>query len=168
MFLHSLYHSSTLRSTATYSFRAICSSPSRTFTTTSQRKMSHSHEGTTLKQKVPKQSQELPGLQANMEPEPFSTKLETASGPRDYTGVGKLRGKKALITGGEYVRVHILKLQGSSAFSVPVSAAQLPSFLRERARMSLLYTCQTSRRMPTIPLPRSREKGATRFLSHST
>jgi len=60
-----------------------------------------SHEGTTLKQKVPAQEQDLPGLQKNMEPEPFDTSLETGSGPRPYTGVGKLRGKKALITGGD-------------------------------------------------------------------
>lgn len=60
-----------------------------------------SHEGTTLKQNPPKQEQDLPGLQQKMEPVPFDTKLETASGPKEYTGVGKLRGKKALITGGE-------------------------------------------------------------------
>ena len=66
-------------------------------------RMSH-HEGTTLKQKIPKQEQNVPGLQRDMEPDPFDTELETASGPRPYTGVGKLRGKKALITGGEYVR----------------------------------------------------------------
>lgn len=60
-----------------------------------------SHEGNTLKQQIPKQEQNLPGLQKAMEPEPFDTKMETASGPREYTGVGKLRGKKALITGGE-------------------------------------------------------------------
>jgi len=59
------------------------------------------HEGTTLKQKVPAQEQDLPGLQKAMSPEPFDTSLETGSGPKPYTGVGKLRGKKALITGGE-------------------------------------------------------------------
>lgn len=59
------------------------------------------HEGTTLKQDIPKQAQDLPGLQRDMKPDPFDTKLETANGPRPYTGVGKLRGKKALITGGE-------------------------------------------------------------------
>ena len=71
--------------------------------TTLKRKMSQgqAHEGSTLKQKIPKQSQDLPGLQKEMEPEPFNTKLETANGPKPYTGVGKLRGKKTLITGGE-------------------------------------------------------------------
>jgi hypothetical protein len=59
------------------------------------------HEGTTLKQEIPKQKQELPGLQKEMEPDPVDTLLETGSGPKPYTGVGKLRGKKALITGGE-------------------------------------------------------------------
>ncbi|KAH9836150.1 general stress protein 39 [Rhodofomes roseus] len=59
------------------------------------------HEGTTLKQKVPAQSQDLPGLQKAMAPEPFDTSLETGSGPKPYVGIGKLRGKKALITGGD-------------------------------------------------------------------
>ena len=45
--------------------------------------------------------QDLPGVQKKMEPQPVDTLLETASGPKPYTGVGKLRGKKALITGGE-------------------------------------------------------------------
>ncbi|KAH9932858.1 general stress protein 39 [Fomitopsis serialis] len=39
------------------------------------------HEGTTLKQKVPAQEQDLPGLQKAMSPEPFDTSLETGSGP---------------------------------------------------------------------------------------
>ncbi|KAI0765903.1 general stress protein 39 [Trametes elegans] len=59
------------------------------------------HEGTTLKQNIPPQKQELPGLQKDIEPEPFDTRLETASGPKPYIGVGKLKGKKALITGGD-------------------------------------------------------------------
>ncbi|GJE85374.1 oxidoreductase [Phanerochaete sordida] len=63
--------------------------------------MSAPHEGTTLKQQVPKQKQELPGSQRDMDPEPFDTSLETAGGPKQYIGVGKLRGKKALITGGD-------------------------------------------------------------------
>ncbi|EMD32227.1 hypothetical protein CERSUDRAFT_144022 [Gelatoporia subvermispora B] len=60
-----------------------------------------SHEGTTLKQKIPAQEQELPGLQKKMQPEPFDTSLETANGPVQYIGIGKLKGKKALITGGD-------------------------------------------------------------------
>jgi NAD(P)-dependent dehydrogenase (short-subunit alcohol dehydrogenase family) len=60
------------------------------------------HEGTTLKQDIPKQKQELPGLQkGELQPEPFDTSLETASGPKPYIGIGKLKGKKALITGGD-------------------------------------------------------------------
>ena len=70
------------------------------FSTTIFQRMA-THESTTLKQDIPKQKQELPGLQKDIEPEPIDTKLETASGPKPYTGVGKLRGKKALITGGE-------------------------------------------------------------------
>lgn len=63
--------------------------------------MSAPNKESTLKQNVPKQAQELPGSQKDMAPEPFDTKLETAGGPKSYIGVGKLRGKKALITGGE-------------------------------------------------------------------
>ena len=59
------------------------------------------HEGQTLKQKIPAQTQELPGLQKSMEPEPFSTSLETPAGPKPYIGSGKLKDKKAIITGGE-------------------------------------------------------------------
>ncbi|KAI0783774.1 general stress protein 39 [Abortiporus biennis] len=58
-------------------------------------------EGTTLKQNIPKQSQELPGSQKEMAPEPIDTELETGSGPKKYVGVGKLKDKKALITGGD-------------------------------------------------------------------
>ena len=36
-----------------------------------------------------------------MEPTSESTKLEAPGGLREYTGVGKLRNKKALITGGD-------------------------------------------------------------------
>ncbi|RPD60360.1 general stress protein 39 [Lentinus tigrinus ALCF2SS1-7] len=55
----------------------------------------------TLKQDIPAQKQELPGLQKEMKPEPFDTHLETSAGPRPYVGSGKLKGKKALITGGD-------------------------------------------------------------------
>ena len=60
-----------------------------------------SHEGTTLKQEIPRQEQDLPELQKEMMPEPFDTSLETGHGPTEYKGSGKLRGKTALITGGE-------------------------------------------------------------------
>lgn len=63
-----------------------------------------SHEGTTLKQNIPRQEQDLPGLQKEMAPEPFDTSLETGHGPTEYKGSGRLRGKAALITGGECVR----------------------------------------------------------------
>lgn len=90
-------------------YRFTTQTHTRQFSTSFLAKMSAPHEGSTLKQKVPKQQQELPGLQKDMEPEPFDTSLETASGPKQYTGVGKLRGKKALITGGEYVRTIVLQ-----------------------------------------------------------
>jgi hypothetical protein len=38
-----------------------------------------------------------------MQPASEATKLETSDGIKDYKGSGKLQGKKALITGGEYV-----------------------------------------------------------------
>ncbi|TBU28010.1 general stress protein 39 [Dichomitus squalens] len=59
------------------------------------------HEGQTLKQRIPAQTQDLPGLQKSMTPEPFSTSLETSAGPRPYIGSGKLKDRKAVITGGD-------------------------------------------------------------------
>ncbi|KAI0641456.1 hypothetical protein C8Q79DRAFT_990976 [Trametes meyenii] len=58
------------------------------------------HEGTSFKQNIPKQAQELPGLQQHMTPESFDTSLEKGSGAKLYIGVGKLRSKKAIVTGG--------------------------------------------------------------------
>ena len=60
-----------------------------------------SHEGTTLKQNIPALEQEFPGLQKHMQPQPSSNSLETPQGPKPYVPAGKLKGKKALITGGE-------------------------------------------------------------------
>jgi hypothetical protein len=37
-----------------------------------------------------------------MQPASEATKLETPEGIKEYEGSGKLKGKKALITGGEY------------------------------------------------------------------
>lgn len=50
---------------------------------------------------ITKQEQTLPGTEKDMQPTSESTRLESASGLKEYTGVGKLRGKKAIITGGD-------------------------------------------------------------------
>ncbi|KAL2844496.1 hypothetical protein BJY01DRAFT_263932 [Aspergillus pseudoustus] len=47
------------------------------------------------------QSQSTPGLEKKMQPASEATKLETPSGISEYRGSGRLRGKKALITGGD-------------------------------------------------------------------
>jgi hypothetical protein len=49
------------------------------------------------------QSQDRPGLEKHLEPPSESTKLESGEGFVEYVGAGKLRNKKVLITGGEYV-----------------------------------------------------------------
>lgn len=41
------------------------------------------------------------GLERDMGPTSESTKLETPAGMKEYIGVGKLKGKTALITGGD-------------------------------------------------------------------
>lgn len=50
---------------------------------------------------IPAQQQTLPGLEKDMAPTSESTKLEGPDGLREYKGVGKLRGKKVIITGGD-------------------------------------------------------------------
>jgi len=50
---------------------------------------------------IPKQTQKLPGSEQEMEPKSESTRLETPAGLQEYIGVGKLKGKKAIITGGD-------------------------------------------------------------------
>lgn len=69
-----------------------------------------SHGGTTLKQDIQKQKQDLPGLQRELKPKQFDTALETEEGHTEYTGSGKLKGKKALITGGEYVSTDVIRV----------------------------------------------------------
>lgn len=62
-----------------------------------------SHQCAALKKPLLMQEQDLPGSQRDMEPEPFDAKLGARADPKPYTAVGKLRGQKTLITGGEYV-----------------------------------------------------------------
>ena len=47
------------------------------------------------------QSSTTTGLEAEMGPKSEYSKLETPSGVQEYIGVGKLKGKTALITGGD-------------------------------------------------------------------
>lgn len=52
--------------------------------------------------KVPIQQHDLPGRQADMGPAPSEEYLPTADGGKQiYLAAGKLKGKKALITGGD-------------------------------------------------------------------
>jgi hypothetical protein len=62
-------------------------------------------KGDTFQAPSAAQSQNTPGLEKNMQPASEATKLETPSGIDEYRGSGKLAGKKALITGGEYVHL---------------------------------------------------------------
>jgi len=54
-----------------------------------------------FKADLPKQQQNLPGLEKDMAPTSESTKLEGSDGFVEYVGSGKLKGKSALITGGD-------------------------------------------------------------------
>lgn len=47
------------------------------------------------------QSETETGLEKDMGPTSESTKLETPGGMKEYIGIGKLRGKSAIITGGD-------------------------------------------------------------------
>ncbi|MCJ1480509.1 hypothetical protein MMC06_000664 [Schaereria dolodes] len=58
-------------------------------------------ENGTFKPIEAKQEQNLPGSEDLLNPTSEATKLEGKGGFREYTGVGKLVGKKVLITGGD-------------------------------------------------------------------
>jgi hypothetical protein len=60
-------------------------------------------EGGAFKAPQAAQSQPKPGLESRMAPPSESTKLESSGGMVEYVGSGKLKDKKVLITGGEYV-----------------------------------------------------------------
>ncbi|KAK4943364.1 hypothetical protein LTR10_017038 [Elasticomyces elasticus] len=58
-------------------------------------------EGGEFKPIKEKQQQDLPGTEESMKPTSESTKLEGSEGFVEYAAAGKLKGKKALITGGD-------------------------------------------------------------------
>jgi NAD(P)-dependent dehydrogenase (short-subunit alcohol dehydrogenase family) len=58
-------------------------------------------DGAFTSKRISKQEQTLPGTEQDMDPKSESTRLETASGLREYRGVGKLQGKTAIISGGD-------------------------------------------------------------------
>lgn len=53
-------------------------------------------------------------LEARMAPPSESTKLESSGRLVEYVGSGKLKDKKALITGGEYVQGQFGQMYGMS------------------------------------------------------
>ncbi|KAI9754373.1 MAG: hypothetical protein M1815_005674 [Lichina confinis] len=62
---------------------------------------SQAGEGGQFKPVEKPQAQSLPGTEKDMAPTSEATKLEGDSGFAEYKGAGKLKGKKALITGGD-------------------------------------------------------------------
>ncbi|KAL3478891.1 hypothetical protein BJX99DRAFT_223578 [Aspergillus californicus] len=63
--------------------------------------MSKNAEGSTFQVPGTAQTQQTPGLESKMQPASEPTKLEKPEGISEYRGSGKLKGKKALITGGD-------------------------------------------------------------------
>lgn len=76
-------------------------------TTPNRPKMETGKGGQFHAENIPPQAQDLPGLEKEMQPSSESTRLEGPGQFRGYAGVGKLRDKKVIITGGEYVCPHI-------------------------------------------------------------
>ncbi|KAL4931450.1 uncharacterized protein BDV17DRAFT_288987 [Aspergillus undulatus] len=64
-------------------------------------KMSQMAKDNTFQAPGSAQTQQTPGLESKMQPASEATKLETPDGIQEYKGSGKLKGKKALITGGD-------------------------------------------------------------------
>ncbi|KAA8893692.1 hypothetical protein FN846DRAFT_1030239 [Sphaerosporella brunnea] len=62
---------------------------------------SQAGKGGEFKANVPGQTQDLPGLEKSMAPTSESTKLEGSEGFVEYEGSGKLKGRAAIITGGD-------------------------------------------------------------------
>ncbi|TFB04102.1 putative oxidoreductase [Trichoderma ghanense] len=62
--------------------------------------MSRSESGSFKPVEEP-QAQDLPGLEKNMKPSSEATALEGKGGHQEYIAAGKLKGNKALITGGD-------------------------------------------------------------------
>jgi len=60
-----------------------------------------SQEGQQFKPVKEQQAQNLPGLEKDMKPSSEPTKLESKDGLVEYIAAGKLKGNKALITGGD-------------------------------------------------------------------
>jgi len=58
-------------------------------------------KGGQFESNLPAQEQNLPGLERDMAPTSESTKLEGEDGFKEYKGIGKLKGKKVIITGGD-------------------------------------------------------------------
>jgi len=67
----------------------------------SEQSTAHGGEDGAFKPVATRQAQELPGTEKSMEPTSESTHLEGAHGFVEYVPAGKLKGKKAFITGGD-------------------------------------------------------------------
>jgi NAD(P)-dependent dehydrogenase (short-subunit alcohol dehydrogenase family) len=78
-----------------------------------------------------------------MKPSSESTKLEGAKGFVEYVGTGKLKGKKAFITGGESVLIHQFMnpdyLHQTNRYSSGIGRAIAVQFAREGADVSIVY-----------------------------
>jgi len=109
------------------------------------------------------QTQSLPGSERALKPTSESTKLEGDGEFVEYKGVGKLKGKKILITGGEYViqfngtsiPPHVLLTTHAPA---PASAGLSQSSPLARAQTSQSSTSPKSKRTPRTQRQRLRRR----------
>lgn len=77
-----------------------------------------------------------------MNPTSEATKLEGATRFHEYTGVGKLRNKKVLITGGEHAH-HLLELH----FLDPIKTALSTSL---KAPLGRIHPCHYTLLLPLL------------------
>lgn len=88
------------------------------------------------------QTQSLPGSERALKPTSESTKLEGDGEFVEYKGVGKLKGKKILITGGEYV------IRSDAVLPPCKHALYLPAGHQFRHRQGRSDPCRSRGRRP--------------------
>ena len=97
-----------------------------------------------------------------------STKLEGLASFAEYVGSGKLKGKRALITGGEYVSKQNKLKFTNHLFIVPGLVERWLFLWPERVQMSLSFICHQSNQMQRQPRHQLRKRTELVFLFQVT